>query len=279
MALRLTVISALVGLLPTAAAAEPIHDAAARGDVDAVKRLLAEGTSVDQFETTAPYGRKTTALYRATMAGRSEVVELLLDAGASPTLRSSDTDLHALQVAAKFGRADILQMFLDRGADPNTPGKTSTALHVALKSEKHEIVRQLLDAGALPRIEQPSIASRISEGDPDRGEQVFVQHCRVCHLQPRPNDRSSSKDRIASLWNVVGRDIASLQGTIYSDAMRAIDGVWTYDRLNSLIALPGGFVPGTLMEPLDYTPPSEEDRISLIAYLRRMSDDPVSLPD
>jgi hypothetical protein len=174
MALRLTVISALVGLLPTAAAAEPIHDAAARGDVDAVKRLLAESTSVDQFETTARYGRKTTALYRATMAGRSEVVELLLD------------------------------------------------------------------AGAIPRIEQPSIASRISEGVPDCGAQIYVKHYKVCHLQPGPNDRSS---------------------------------------LHSLIALPGGFVPGTLMEPLDYTPPSEEDRISLIAYLRSMSDDPVSLPD
>jgi cytochrome c len=216
------------------------------------------------------------------MAGRVEVAELLLDAGADPTLRSPDSHsvLHPLQVAAKFGRTEILQMLLDRGADPNAPGKESTALHAATTSRKPEIVQILLDAGALPRIEQPSIEARLSEGDPERGRQIFAETCRYCHLEPRPGDTPGSKDRIASLWDVVGREIASLQGTIYSDAMQATDGVWTFDRLNSLIALPGGFVPGTMMEyPLHYTPPDEPGRIDVIAYLRTLSDNPVPLPD
>jgi ankyrin repeat protein len=167
----LVLISAVFGMAASTISAEPIHDAAVDGDVETVRQLLAEGTSVDQFDTTDRYGRKTTALFKATMAGRIEVIEVLLEAGANPTLRSSDGPPapHPLQVAAMAGRNDILQMFLDRGADPNTPDNYAAALHGAVASRKPETVQLLLDAGALPRIEQPSIASRLSSGDPDRG--------------------------------------------------------------------------------------------------------------
>lgn len=282
MILRFIFAIVLGGAITTAPAAEPIHDAATSGEVETVQQLLSEGTPVDQFDTTDSHGRQATALYKATMAGRTEVVEILLDAGADPTLRSSNSQsvLHPLQVAAKFGRAEILQMFLDRGADPNAPGKESTALHVALVSNKPKIVRILLDAGALPSIEQPSIASRLSSGNPERGQQIFVDTCRYCHREPRADDAPTSKDRIASLWDIIGRDVASMEGTIYSDAMKAVDGVWTYDRLNSLMALPGGFVPGTVMEYyLHYTPPDEQGRIDVIAYLRTLSDKSMPLPD
>ena len=279
--MRWALVSALLGATASSTLAEPIHDAAVRGDAGTIRQLLAEGTPVDQFDTTDPYGRQTTALFRATMAGRTEIVELLLDAGADPTLLASDGQsvLHPLQVAAKAGRTDILQMFLDHGADPNAPGRHSAALHVALVSRKPQSVQFLLDAWALPRIEQPSIAARLSEGDPARGEAIFVENCRVCHNRPSPDEPPGSKDRIANLWNVVGRDIASLERTIYSDAMMAVDGVWTYDRLNSFIALPGGYVPGTRMEPVTYNPPDEQGRIDLIAYLRTLSETPMPLPD
>lgn len=281
MGLRLAIASTFAGVAAFPVVAEPIHEAATRGDAETVRQLLDEGTPVDQFDTTDRYGRPTTALYKATMAGRTEVVELLLDAGADPTLRAADPAavLHPLQVAAKFGRAEILGMFLERGADANAPGRDSAALHVALMSKKPQIVQLLLDAGALPSIEQPSIASRLWSGDPDRGEEIFVKNCRYCHNQPRREDTPMPGDRIANLWNVVGRDIASQEGAIYSDAMKSIDGVWTYDTLNSLIALPGGFVPGTMMEHLDYTPPDEQGRIDLISYLRMQSDEPMPLPD
>lgn len=140
--MRVGLISAIVGIAASPILAEPIHDAAVRGDAETVRQLLAEGTPVDQFDTTDPYGQKTTALFKATMAGRTEVIELLLDAGANPTLLPPDgkSDLHPLQVAAKAGRTDILQMFLDRGADPNAPGKQAAALHEALESRKADTV-------------------------------------------------------------------------------------------------------------------------------------------
>jgi len=276
--LRLAV--ALVVAIPSQPAAEPIHDAARSGDVETVRHLLEDGIPVDQFDTTDPYGRVTTALYQATKAGRVEVVELLLDAGADPTLRASNPRSvhHPLQVAAQFGRTEILQLFLQRGADPNAPGKESTALHMASVSQHPEIVRILLAAGALPSIEQPSIAAQLSERDPERGQQIFVTTCRYCHGEPDPT--APSRDRIPNLWGIVGRDIASLEGAIHSDAMKEIDGVWTYDRLNSMIALPGGFVPGTVMQyPPHYAVPDEQGRIDVIAYLRTRSDNPVPLPE
>lgn len=282
MAIMFVMAFAMVALLPISLAAEPIHDAATKGDVGAVENLLAEGTPVDQFDTTDPYGRRTTALYRATMAGRTEVVSLLLKAGADPTLRFPNRHslLHPLQVAAKFGRSEILEMFLAAGSDPNAPGLDSSALHVATVSNKPEIVARLMDAGALPRIEQPSIAAQIATGDPVRGQKIYVESCRRCHDTPRAETERTAKDRVASLWDVVGREIASLENTIYSDALRAMDGVWSYDNLNSIIALPGGFVPGTSMVHPRYSPPTEDrDRIDLIAYLRTLSKNPVPFPD
>ena len=271
----------IVGAFPQQSDAEPIHEAAVKGDVESVRRLLSEGTPVDQFDTTDAYGRETTALYKATMAGRTEVVEFLLKVGADPTLRARKREsiLNPLQVAAKFGRADILRMFLEHGADPNAAGRDSTALHVATTSRKSEIVQMLLDAGALMRVEQPPIASRLSEANVDQGRQIFVENCRRCHGEPRPSDETGAKDRIANLWDIVGREIASQDKTIYSDAMKAVGGAWTYDRLNSFIALPGGFVPGTMMESPDLVPPEEAGRIDLVAYLRTQSDNPLPLPD
>ncbi len=281
MFLRFAYTLACLGSVPGMVAAEPIHEAAARGDAEAVQSLLDEGTPVDLFDTTDSIGRPNTALFRAAMAGRTEVVEVLLDAGADPTLRPDDSRsvLNPLQVAAKFGRTDILQMFIDRGADPDAPGKEATALHVAMKSEKGEVVRLLLDSGASMRVEQPSIASKLATGNPDRGQKIFESTCQYCHRVPRPDDVATGKDRVAGLWNVVGRDIASLDGTIYSEAMKAVEGVWTYDKLNSFIALPGGYVPGTMMEYYThYTPPDEQERIDLISYLRSLSDDPQPFP-
>ncbi len=135
---RILIALAVLVATPDILAAEPIHDAAASGEVEAVRRLLDLGTSVDQFDTTGGFGRPTTALYRATIAGRTEVVEFLLQADADPTLRADDSRsvLNPMQVAAKFGREEILRMFLDRGADPDAPGKEATPLPQRIADRK-----------------------------------------------------------------------------------------------------------------------------------------------
>ena len=62
----------------------------------------------------------------------------------------------------------------------------------------------------------------------------------------------------------------------YSDALRAESGTWTYERLNAFLADPAGTVPGSGMYR-GYVE-AQTDRVNIIAYLRTLSEAPVSLP-
>jgi len=76
--------------------------------------------------------------------------------------------------------------------------------------------------------------------------------------------------------SVSGRDKASLGEAGYSDALRAWEGVWTYEDLNIFLSGPMVTTPRVIME----TPGVEDEaeRANLIAYLRSLSDTPMPLP-
>ena len=58
--------------------------------------------------------------------------------------------------------------------------------------------------------------------------------------------------------------------------MKTVGGVWDFETLNQFLADPRGSVPGTSM---DYgNEPDAQKRISLIAYLRTLSNNSVPLP-
>lgn len=50
-----------------------------------------------------------------------------------------------------------------------------------------------------------------------------------------------------NLHGVVGREVAAKEEFPYSDAMRALGGRWTPERLDAFLANPQGYVPGTAM--------------------------------
>ena len=79
-----------------------------------------------------------------------------------------------------------------------------------------------------------------------------------------------------NLWEVVGRDKASMPDFTYSKTLRAWEGVWTYEDLNIYLYGPTLTTPGVLMEIPGV--PDETERANLIAYLRTLSDKPISLP-
>ncbi len=64
----------------------PLHKAAREGHVEAVRALAAV------CDVNAVSGMGMTALHWATLAGNREVVEVLLEFGADPTIRSSAAD-------------------------------------------------------------------------------------------------------------------------------------------------------------------------------------------
>jgi ankyrin repeat protein len=125
---------------------DDIHSAAKRGDVQAVRKLLAEGSDL-----TALNKDGKPVLWMAVRGGNIEVVKLLLDAGADPSLQDPlvGTPLH---LASGTGQTDIVELLLDRGADINALSNRSddTPIWEAVRRRRVTVVRLLLDRGADP---------------------------------------------------------------------------------------------------------------------------------
>lgn len=51
-----------------------------------------------------------------------------------------------------------------------------------------------------------------------------------------------------TLWQVVGRPVASVPDFDYSDALESLGGVWTRERLDRFLTAPQAYAPGTRME-------------------------------
>ena len=101
--------------LPSTAAGEDDHiwDAAATGDLDAIKQRLADGQDINAKAPSVGL----TPLMAAAITGQTNAAKLLLNEGANPNLKSSKDGATALHMAAFFGHIEIVKALLDRGAD------------------------------------------------------------------------------------------------------------------------------------------------------------------
>lgn len=121
----------------------PLIQAALKGDVAAVRRLLDSGAVID-----AKAGNGDTALHKAAYTGHMEVVEILLagGAGVSTVCSSKYTPLHE---AARNGNTDIVKKLLTVGAQIEAKTNAgATALHMAAERGGVETVNVLLKHGA-----------------------------------------------------------------------------------------------------------------------------------
>lgn len=138
-----------------------LFDAAQRGDLELVRRLLQEGARVDMRDT----GGGAVLIYAAE-GGNVEVVRLLLQRGADPDVQdkivgmrcffpAQGPDCYAtgtgstmaqtpLMVAAARGNADIARMLLDAGADTSRrDANGQTALQLARRHNHVQVVALL----------------------------------------------------------------------------------------------------------------------------------------
>jgi len=132
---------------PTAEAPDiSIHDAAAAGDIDAVKQHIAAGADVNENVLSAP-------LHAAALNGHKEIAELLIAKGADVDAKDAlgNTPLYntILFNAALDGYKEIAELLIQNSADVNAQDKNgNTPLHEAATSGLKEVVELLIANGA-----------------------------------------------------------------------------------------------------------------------------------
>lgn len=114
-------------------------------DADAVKALIAKGADVDELDSNGD-----APLVIAAYRGYTEVVRLLLEAGADVAAVDPGMKATALHAAAYAGRTEAAKLLIAHGIEIDRQGPQNgyTALHDAIWQNNVETAQALLDAGA-----------------------------------------------------------------------------------------------------------------------------------
>ena len=159
----------LVAAMPPAS---PVADAAMRGDLTAIRALIAAGRDVN-----AAQGDGMTALHWAADHGDLPMVEALLKAKASVKATTHVAGYTPLHLAAKGGFGAVVAALLKAGADPNQMTESGAApIHLAAASGSVEGVTALLDKGADPNMREKVYGQTplIFAAEADRAEVITL---------------------------------------------------------------------------------------------------------
>lgn len=95
--------------------------------------------------------------------------------------------------------------------------------------------------------------------------QALAQDCAACHIIGRRDNLIGPH-----LVNLYGRQVASVSGYEYSEALAALDFEWDSERIAAYILDPTGTYPGTLMA---YDGLTEAEAADIAEYFRALSQD------
>lgn len=116
-----------------------------------------------------------------------------------------------------------------------------------------------------------TFAEMLAATDEKRGKKI-AKACVACHSF----DKGGKAKMGPNLWGIIGREVASMEGFKYSDAMKAKGGKWGYEEINEFMTKPKAVVKGTTMGYGGLK--KAEDRAALIKWLRTLNDKPLPLP-
>ncbi|WP_245511426.1 ankyrin repeat domain-containing protein [Rhizobium leguminosarum] len=137
-----TVAALIIGAIPSWAG--PLHEAAKDGDIARVTQLLGQSSDLSE-----PDEAGEPALIIASLAGRADVVALLLDGGADIEVRNKG-GLTALHAAAYGGNLEVVKLLVAEGADVNDRKNfyQMSPLHGAAEEGRTDVVAFLLTKNA-----------------------------------------------------------------------------------------------------------------------------------
>ena len=110
------------------------------------------------------------------------------------------------------------------------------------------------------------IAELMKTANAEAGKEI-VKKCISCHSF----DKGGANKVGPHLWNVDGRDKASVEGYSYSAALKAIGGKWDDESLFHFLHKPSKFVPGTKMSFIGLS--KGQDLANVVLYLKTMAHD------
>lgn len=112
-----------------------------------------------------------------------------------------------------------------------------------------------------------SAARASSDNAPEPQVPEPAERCVSCHALTADEPALEGP----TLWQIVGRPVASAPDFDYSDALETLGGVWTRERLDRFIAAPQAYAPGTRMELGGVR--SAEDRKVVLDFLETLGPD------
>jgi ankyrin repeat protein len=122
-----------------------LMQAVKKNDVEAVRQLIGKGIDVNQLDA-----NNDSPLIMAAYKGHTEIVALLLKAGADVAAVDPGMKATALHAAAYAGNTEAAKLLIEFGIDIDKQGPVNgyTALHDAIWENNVETARVLIEAGA-----------------------------------------------------------------------------------------------------------------------------------
>ena len=104
------------------------------------------------------------------------------------------------------------------------------------------------------------------------GGERRIAVCKSCHTF----DENGANGTGPNIWNKMGVDIASKPGFNYSAPLLALEGVWTWERMDDYLRNSQEYVPGGGMVQ---RVARDEHRADILAYLGSISVNPPPFPE